>query len=52
VVAAPPLRTMSIKPAPSSGVVTRTVVDSGTPAAAPAADPLHLDAGFLFRERK
>ena len=51
-----PVRPPGVKPARAAGSVGGVVADAGTPATAPppaaAPDPLHLDAGFLFRERK
>jgi serine/threonine-protein kinase len=48
--AALPAHAAGAKPARLPGMTA--VADSGAPAAAPAPDPLHLDAGFLFRDRK
>jgi len=57
-VAVPPVHVAGTKPSRAMGIVVGAVADAGAPAAAPtgaplpAPDPLHLDAGFLFRERK
>ena len=56
VASALPVRPAGVKPSRATGSGGGTVADAGTPATAPppaaATDPLHLDAGFLFRDRK
>ncbi len=48
---APPVPLAAHRPPGTAGAAPAVVVDAGA-AGAPASNPLHLDAGFLFRERK